>query len=100
MCQKEKRDDRISLNKAAIKHKLDLLEGRLNYWKEFHRKLQREERKAFQDIVIIEEIKPKYSQEYFVILSSVEKFCKIRQNFEQFKGCEKQFQAQCSTIRT
>lgn len=53
MCQKEKRDDRISLNKAAIKHKLDLLEGRLNYWKEFHRKLQREERKAFQDIVII-----------------------------------------------
>ena len=48
MLQKEKGTDRLSLNKAAIKHKLDLLEGRLNYWKEFHRKLQREERKAFQ----------------------------------------------------
>ena len=49
MLQKEKGADRLSLNKAAIKHKLDLLEGRLNYWKEFHRKLQREERKAFQE---------------------------------------------------
>ena len=37
-----------AIEKAAISHKLDLLEGRLNYWKEFHRKLQREERKAMQ----------------------------------------------------
>ena len=38
------------MEKAAITHKIDLLETRLNYWKEFHRKLYREERKAFQAI--------------------------------------------------
>jgi len=42
------RESSQPLEKAAIRHKIDLLEVRLNYWKEFHRKLQREERKAFQ----------------------------------------------------
>jgi hypothetical protein len=37
-----------AIEKAAVSHKLGLIEGRLNYWKEFHRKLHREQRKAYQ----------------------------------------------------
>ena len=38
------------LQKAAANHKIGMLEGRLNYWKEFHRKLRREQRNAINTV--------------------------------------------------
>ena len=38
------------LQKAAANHKIEMLEGRLNYWREFHRKLRREQRNAIHTV--------------------------------------------------
>ena len=45
------KEDMKPIQKAATNHKIGLVESRLTYWREFHRKLRREQRNAISAII-------------------------------------------------